>query len=111
MSKPKAVFMYDGTLLIDADGLIRKEDLEPPDLTRCPFKVGDRVVLNSEGFQYFNPQGREECKAAVGVLVISHLGQEMCPGVWDAEVEGVLNGYILSTACFDPAPEGLKELK
>lgn len=105
MRSPKAVLMYDGVLMIDADGLIKKEALEPPDLTRCPFKVGDRVVLNSEGFQYFSPKGKEECKAAAGVLVISYLGHEIYPGVWEADVEGVLNMYILSTACFDPAPK------
>lgn len=96
--------VVNGSILtIDANGRVGEIVLPKPDLSRCPFKVGDRVRLNDKGFQAFRPSGREEIMAAAGVLVISDLGQEVSPGsgTWEADVEGPLSKYLFWTELFD----------
>jgi hypothetical protein len=76
--------------------------------TECPFKPGDRVrlVQNPPSFKhgraFFRDAGPEESAAVRGVLIVSRVGEESAPGIWDIEVEGPLNRYLMSSRDVEP---------
>ena len=68
----------------------------------CPFKVGDKVWLNDNGFQSLGGpmENRAEALAAVGPLTIKEIGIEVCDGLWDITLCGLLGKYMFTSECF-----------
>lgn len=90
-------------LTIDASGQLGIMQMPDIDTSRCPWKIGDKVRFNSKGFDHFRPSGKEEIKAAGGVMTICKIDIEMAPGVYAVDVEGPLNQYMFTSDLFERA--------
>lgn len=71
---------------------------------KCQFNAGDKVLLNTTGFQMLNGpmESRDEAVSAVSVLTIAEIGIEVYDGVWDITLNGPLGKYMLDTTCITP---------
>lgn len=59
--------------------------------------VGARVRLSEEGYNTLPKLTREEMREALDVRTITSVGDEVCPGVWDIDLDGLLSVYLFST--------------
>ena len=87
-------------MTIDASGCLSILRMPDIDTSRCPLQVGDKVRFNDKGFDHFRPSGKEEIRAAGGVMTICKIDIEMVRGIYAVDVEGPLNKYMFTSDQF-----------